>query len=438
MTVNPLRIGVDARLRAYRGGGIATHVACLLAGLAAIDPPEEIVVLAHRRETAAGGPFATRRLATPPHHRLEGWTLPLELLPARLQLLHAPDFVVPHAWPGASVATIHDLAFLRHPEFLTADSRRYYGQVHAAIQKADRLIAVSEHTRREILALTGAEAGRIRVVANAVHPRYSAAGDATADAAVTHRLSLRTPFILFVSTIEPRKNVITLLEAFRRLVDSGRGESLALVGADGWHSGEVYRRAEVLGLTGRAQFLGFVPDAELAALYRSAAVLAHPALDEGFGLTPLEAMASGTPTVVADAGSLPELVDQAALRVPPQDVAAWAAALARVLDSPALAAELAAAGRRRAANYSTSRMARETMEVYREARLAWQTRAARYGLTDWREQAGKLLQFGQPEEPGQPGWSGKLGQLPQPGQSDQPRQPEKTGQPDQPARRGQP
>ncbi len=368
------RIGIDARLRAYRGGGITAHVNCLLDGLAAIDPPEEVTVLAHRRAPAGDGPFRVVQLATPPHHRFEGWTVPLELLRCRLDLLHAPDFVIPSAWRRASVVTVHDLAFVRQPEFLTAESRRYYSQVFTAVRSADRVIAVSEHTRSELLALTPADPARIRVVPNAVHPRFRRTEDPAADEAVVRWHGLREPFILFVSTIEPRKNIITLLDAYRRMCDEGREVPLALVGADGWRSAPVYEHARRLGLDNRACFLGYLADVDLAALYRRAAVLAHPALDEGFGLTPLEAMASGTPAVVSDAGSLPEIVGDAALRVDPTDATAWASALGRVLDDPSLANGLAAAGRRRALRFTIERMARETLQVYREAWHAWRER----------------------------------------------------------------
>jgi glycosyltransferase involved in cell wall biosynthesis len=374
-----MRIGIDARLRAYRAGGIAEHVSRLVRGLGDLAPAEAVVVLDHRRAPAvvgaqAAGGFARRRLFTPPHHRLEGWALPVELVPLRLDLLHSPDVVVPRAWRGASVITVHDVAFLRHPEFLTADSLAYYQGIHRAVRRADRIITVSDYTCRELAAQTGADPGRIRVVYNAVDPRYAAPGDPAADDAVVRGHGLEAPFILFVSTIEPRKNVETILEAFRALLGTGRQVGLALAGADGWHSDRSYARTRELGLEGRARFLGFVPAADLAALYRRAAVLAHPAHDEGFGFTPAEAMAAGTPVVVSGAGSLPEVVGEAGLRVAPTDVAAWVAALARVLDEPALAAALAEAGRRQAARFTIERQAQGTLAVYREV-LA--TRAAR-------------------------------------------------------------
>lgn len=385
MAAQPDHILIDARLAAYRPAGIAAHVALLLDGLAELAPPEAITVLLHRRArfgagwkspfaqaepqaTAARTSFPVQTVWTPPHHRLEGRSLPLELWPlGAADLLHSPDVVVPAGWRGAAVATVHDVAFLRRPELLAPDSLRYYRRVHASVRRAQRVIAVSDYTRSELLALTDVAADKVVVVPNAVHPRFFAAGDAADDAAILARYGLAGPYILFVSTIEPRKNIAVLLRAYQQLAGAGTTAQLVLVGADGWHSQPVYDEVVALGLAERARFLGFVPDEDLAALYRRAGVLAHPALDEGFGLTPLEAMAAGLPVIVSDAGSLPEVVGEAGLQVPPLDAAAWAAALTAVLDDPGLAGRLATAGWARAAEYSPRRMAAATLDVYRAA-----------------------------------------------------------------------
>lgn len=379
-------VGIDVRLRAYRLGGIASYGAMLLEGLAALpeltgpDRSVRVTAIEHVRGRGAIAhsgpitptPIASRFVRTPPHHRMEDFALPLELaIGPRLDLLHSPDFIVPLAWRGIAVATVHDLAFLRHPEYLTGESRRYYGRVHRSLKRAERVIAVSDHTRRELLALTDVDPDRVRVVHNALRPEIAsqvgAPRDAALEAKALESTGLRRPFILFVSTIEPRKDAETLLHAFRRLLDEGRDLDLALVGSDGWKSESVYATWRALGLEARAHFIGRCDAETLPALYQAAELLAHPARDEGFGLTPLEAMALGTPTIVSDAGALPEVAGDAALRVPPGDVAAWAAAIGRVLDDPALAARLRQAGPERAASFTLERMARGTLAVYREA-----------------------------------------------------------------------
>lgn len=394
----PLRVGIDLRLRAYRGGGIAEYGSRLIAGLAelaAAGPqtagglPLSPLRLEHRRRRpdrgSAAGPFAARRLWTPPHHRLEGLSLPVELLGAGLDLLHSPDFIVPRFWSGAAVVTVHDLTFLRQPELLTEDSRRYYGQVHRSLRQADGVIAVSRYTATEIAALTATPPAKVQVVPNAVHPRFRPDADPAADRAVWERLDLvdeagLRPYVLFVSTIEPRKNLATLLRAFALL---GRGDTrlrLLLAGAEGWLSAEVHQLAASLGLAQSARFLGHVADDDLPALYRGARLLAHPALDEGFGLPVAEALASGTPVIASKAGSLPEIVGEAAWLLDPRDAAAWARSMARLLEDEALAAKLGAKGPRQAAPLSLRAMAEGTVAVYAEAlaaRAAGSSRATR-------------------------------------------------------------
>ncbi|MEO8083027.1 MAG: glycosyltransferase family 1 protein [Ardenticatenales bacterium] len=428
--MRPRAVTIDARLAAYRGGGIAEHTRRLLAGIAALPDDERadwrVTVLAHRKalvdgdggggdgggdvagtsearaardaraagaDTAgAGDPsdaviaasapgtlgdrvedvFARRHLRTPPHHRLEGWTLAADAALAGCSpvgLLHSPDVVVPNIWLGPRVATVHDVAFLRHPERLTADSVRYYGQIQRTVRHAKRIIAVSDHTARELAAFTNVDPARIRVVPNAVDPRFRPAdADAAAgDAATLARLGLAAPYLLFVSTIEPRKNIAPLLDAFGALARTRPSLTLVLAGADGWQSESVYAHARDLGLGPRIRFLGWVPDDDLVALYRTADCLVHPAVDEGFGLPPVEAMACGTPAIVSAAGSLPEVTGDAAIHVSPADAGAWAGAIGRVLDDHVLARCMSGAGRARAEAFTLERMARATLAVYREA-----------------------------------------------------------------------
>lgn len=358
------RIGIDARLAAYRGGGIPEHVRRLIRGLAQLAPVEEIVILEHRRGGIPACGFRVRRLFTPPHHRMEGMSLPLELAPVRLDLFHATDMVLPARWRGRAVVTIHDLAFARDPGLLTGASLAYYRRLFDGVVRARLIITVSEHTARELIAHTGADPARVRVVHNGILPEFGPTDPGTDQAALA-RLGLDGhPYFLFVGTIEPRKNLVTLLDAYDRLATAER-PALVLAGADGWLSEPVYRRAGELGDSVR--FLGYVPEADLPALYRGALALTHPASDEGFGMTVAEAMAAGTPVVASDAGSLPEIAAGAALLVSPSDPAAWAAALGEVAAARALREQMIEKGLARASHFSLEAMARRTLDVYREA-----------------------------------------------------------------------
>ncbi len=364
-----MRIGIDARLVYYRQAGISQYTLRLLEQLAAIDPDDEFTVLQSRkdRSTLIHQPnFRPHPLWTPPHHSLEQWVLPLEIAPLDLHVLHSPDFIPPFRRNCRSVITIHDLNFLLYPHFLTPESARYYGQIDQAVLKCDHIIAVSESTKRDIIRLTGAPEHKITVVYEAAHPMYRPLDDAQVRQSVKAKFGLDNDFILFVSTIEPRKNVPTLLTAYKQLVDNYRAPvSLALGGEKGWLSDEVFALVDKLGLQERVRFLGHVSPEDLLGLYNAAQVLVHPAFYEGFGLTPLEAMACGTPVIVSNTSSLPEVVGDAALLVEPTDVDGLAVAIWRVLSETGLRQQMIQKGLQRARSFSWQKTAQETLEIYR-------------------------------------------------------------------------
>ena len=364
-----MRIGIDARLVYYRQAGISQYTLRLLEQLATIDPDDEFTVLQSRkdRSTLVHQPnFRPHPLWTPPHHRLEQWVLPLEIAPLDLHVLHSPDFIPPFRRNCRSVITIHDLNFLLYPHFLTPESARYYGQIDQAVLKCDHIIAVSESTKRDIVRLTGAPEHKITVVYEAAHPMYRPLEDDRLCQDVRNRFGLPDDFILFVSTIEPRKNVPTLLAAYKQLLDNYRSPvNLALGGERGWLSDEVFALVDKLGLQERVRFLGHVSPEDLLGLYNAARVLVHPAFYEGFGLTPLEAMACGTPVIVSNTSSLPEVVGDAALLVEPTDVDGLAVAIWRVLSDAALRKQMMQKGLQRARSFSWEKTAQETLEIYR-------------------------------------------------------------------------
>jgi glycosyltransferase involved in cell wall biosynthesis len=363
-----MRIGIDARLVHYRQAGISQYTLRLLDELAQIAPDDEFVVFQSRKDgrVLVDQPnFQRYPLWTPPHHRLEQWLLPLELAAVDLDVLHSPDFIPPFRRNCKSVITIHDLNFLLYPHFLTPQSASYYGQIDQAVRKCDHIIAVSESTKRDVVRLTGAREDKITVVYEAAHPIFRPIDDHAALAAVKERLGINRDYLLFVSTIEPRKNVPTLLLAFKRLLDSYHSPvNLVLAGEKGWLFKEVFALVEKLELQGRVQFLGRVSPDDLLGLYNAAKLLVHPAFYEGFGLPPLEAMACGTPVVVSNTSALPEIVGDAALLVDPTDVDGMAVAIWRVLCDESLQRQMREKGLRRARRFSWKKAALETLNIY--------------------------------------------------------------------------
>jgi glycosyltransferase involved in cell wall biosynthesis len=302
---------------------------------------------------------------TPAHHRLEQVALPVEISHLGLNVLHSPDFIPPFRRNCASVITIHDLNFMLYPHFLTRDSARYYGQIDIAVRRADAIIAVSHATKADIVRLLGVPESKITVIYEAAGAAFKPMDDPALPDRVHARFGVRGDFVLFVSTIEPRKNVPTLLRAFRQLLDDYRLDvQLVLAGQKGWLFEEVFDLVKDLELENDVQFVGRVSTEELVWLYNTARALVAPSIYEGFGLTPLEAMACGTPVIVSDTSSLPEVVGDAGLKVDPYKPDEMAVAMWRLLTDSELHGSLRAKGLTRAGCFSWDRAAQETLALY--------------------------------------------------------------------------
>lgn len=363
-----MRIGIDARLVYYHQAGIGQYILRLTQALAQIDREDEFIIFKSRKDKTHivdQANFKRQKLWTPNHHRFERLAMSLELAPFSLDVLHSPDFIPPSRTRCPSVITMHDLAFLLYPRFLTRDSARYYGQVDLAARQADHIIAVSESTKRDTVRLLGVPESKITVIYEAAHPLFTPVTNEEALDRIRARYHLPSEFILFVSTIEPRKNLPTLLRAFRRLRDNYKSQAiLAIAGNRGWLAEEVDAVLEELKLGDAVRFLGGVANEELVYLYNAARLFVLPTFYEGFGLPPLEAMACGTPVIVSKVASLPEVVGDAGMLVDPADVEGFTVAMWRVLTDENLRREMRAKGLKRVATFSWERAARETLKVY--------------------------------------------------------------------------
>jgi glycosyltransferase involved in cell wall biosynthesis len=329
-----LRVGLDVSPLALTRAGAARYIEELLAAL----PADEVDV---RRYAFRG----SSRALVPV--RDVGWYL--AALPARarrdgLDVLHCPTHRAPVKSAVPLVVTLHDIAILRHPELFNRWTRSYSRVVLPRVARAARIvIAASEFTRGELLSRLDLPAEKVRVIPHAVGAPFVADGDAAFG-----------DYVLTVGTLEPRKNLDRLVAGFERA--GLNGSRLLVAGMAGW--GDV----DVSG--DRVQRLGFVPDDELARLYRGARCVAYLSAYEGFGLPLVEAMACGAPVVAANAGSAPEVTGGAAVLVDPSDPDAIAAGLAEAVERRE---ELRALGLERARSLSWDEVARATVDVYREA-----------------------------------------------------------------------
>jgi glycosyltransferase involved in cell wall biosynthesis len=352
-------------------GGIGTYIRNLVPAMVARDPGLQLSLF-HAR---FGSPEAPERWMR--EHWVEElpesirtlyprWDLLARpALPATLRaadVLHATNHAaVPPAGEGQKlVVTVHDLAFEYFPGMFPRTWRLLFkAGLRAAVRRADAIITPSRNTAEDVLSRTDVDPGKLHVV-----PLASSMPTGTLDAdEVLARLKIPTPYVLFVGTLEPRKNLVRLVRAYRRVAANGFPHALVLAGPLGWHHESLMRELALRG-PGDILMTGPLSDDERDAVFRAAEVFAYPSLYEGFGLPVVEAMARGVPTVVSTTSSMPEVAGDAALGVDPRSVREIARAIESLLSDVDLADRMAARGRARADRFSWDETARLTLEVY--------------------------------------------------------------------------
>jgi glycosyltransferase involved in cell wall biosynthesis len=364
------RVVVDATAVPARLTGAGVYAAKLLAALAARDDLEVEAFCAPGSAAALAAPglrlrpVAAARAGRPARI---AWTQLLAGRAARAagaDLLHGVHYELPVAARLPQVVTVHDLTLLTHPEWHEAGKVRYFGwAMRRAVAAAARVLCVSATTARDLAERLDVPAERVDVTPLGTDLRPAPAERVET---VRRRLGLTGPYLLGLGTVEPRKDLPTLVRAFASLA-AELPHRLVLAGLAGWGAGPLAAAVAASGVADRVLLPGYVPEADKAALLGGADLFVYPSRYEGFGLPVLEAMACGVPVVTTTGGSLPEVAGDAALLVPPGDPGALAAAIAKLAGDPAAHAEVAARGRRRAAGFTWERCAALTAAAYRRA-----------------------------------------------------------------------
>lgn len=290
-----------------------------------------------------------------------------QLFRHRLDVFHSPANTLPLTYLKTSVLTVHDLAIYRNPQWFPTQVFSTRLLVPQSVKRAKRIIAVSQSTKRDLRDLFNVPTRKVRVVPEGVDVRPLPLKDRNLD--IRKRFKLPKRFLLFVGTLEPRKNLPTLIRAFAQVVRSPKHADVGLVlaGAAGNRAHEVFEEIAEQKLADRVRYVGYLPHNQKLTALREAEAFVFPSLYEGFGLPVLESMALGTPVITSRVSSLPEVAGTAALLVDPEDQDELARAMGRVLDQPALQRRLSAAGTVQVKTFSWDRAARETLAVYREA-----------------------------------------------------------------------
>lgn len=369
-----MRIGLNAQLLSlsysYRGAGIAHYIHQTLMHLPRVSAHRYIAFVADRTFQADGLEVVSSRLPTarPPARIFwEQACLPVELARRRIDLLHAMAFVTPVLSRVPSVVTVYDVSFALFPDSFRPLNRWYLtAMTRRSVRKARAVIAISQNTADDLMRLWDVPRDKIHLAHCGVDAIFRPMPAVEVEAFRAAK-GLPPQYILFVGTLEPRKNVVGLVEAFALLKRQGFPHKLVLAGGKGWMYEPIFAAVERLGLASDVIFPGFVPRQELPLWYNGAAAFVYPSLYEGFGLGPLEAMACGTPVVVSDRASLPEVVGDAGLMAPPNDAPALAEAMAAIVRDRALADGLRERGLRRAAQFTWERTAAATVQAYESA-----------------------------------------------------------------------
>jgi glycosyltransferase involved in cell wall biosynthesis len=370
-----MRIGIDYTAAVRQGAGIGRYTRGLIRALAELDHETPYLLFSAGRDPDPRPwppNFCQRPVPLSDRHLAILWQrlrlpVPIEWFTGPLDLFHSPDFVLPPVRRARTALTVHDLSFLRYPACFSPPLLRYLlGAVPRSIERADLVLADSEHTQRDLEELLGVPAEQVRVVHAGVEPEF-APRPASEVAAVRQRYGIQRPYLLGLGTLQPRKNFVRLIEAYRLLRQERHiPHQLVIGGGRGWLYEPILEAIEAHGLQEDVLLIGFVEDADLPALYTGAKLFAFPSLYEGFGIPVLEAMACGTPVVASSASSLPEVAGDAALLARPTDVEALAEALWRALDDAALRADLRASGLEQARRFTWAKAAQRLLEGYRE------------------------------------------------------------------------
>ncbi len=400
-----MHIGINAQLLSfsqnYRNGGISRYIRSLLTELAKRPGQHEYTIFVNGREVVerlqefTGKNSAALSGEEDGHerHRVQthityipvpwpeskpisrvAWEqlkLPSLVREKRIDVLHSPANVLPEMLPRscAGVVTLHDLAFLRYPHVLTRSKRVYHRTfTMRSLQHATMIIANSNSTKQDAIELAGIPASRLQTVYPCIDERFSSVVYKGDIQAFRHAHGLTQGYLLYLGTLEPRKNIATLIEAYAQLrAIYGREEKLVLAGGKGWLYDSIFEKIQKLGLESEVIFPGFVSDSDQLLWYHSASAFVYPSLYEGFGIPVAEALACGIPVVTSNVSSLPEAGATIALTIDPRDKEAMARALYKALTDESVRERCRKLAASVAQQFSARTMVEQTIAVYEQA-----------------------------------------------------------------------
>lgn len=372
-----MRIAIDATILSNENTGTGFYIINLIKGLGKIENKNLQYYIFVKKDLVpdvvdiAGDNFHIIDIDFKPRFLRVIWQFlffPFTLRRLRIDVLHSPNYITPLYSLGFKIiVTIHDLTFCLMPEKYTITKRLFYKLlVPVFIKIADKVISVSENTKKDMIKLFKVPENKIYVTYESYPEYYTKPGREEKSDEVLNKFGLKKNFILFVGMIEPRKNVLSLLKAFY-LVDDYIDLDLVVVGKKGWYYSDVEEFMEIIkgeSLNNKIFFTGYVSEPELKYFYQSAYIFAYPSYYEGFGLPPLQAMACAIPVITSDVSSLPEVVGEAAIKIDPSNIQDMADAIKDIYRNSDLRNKLKAAGAVQALKFSLENFALNTIKAY--------------------------------------------------------------------------
>ena len=368
-----MKVCIDIQSAIAQRAGVGRYTKSLVEQLGPLAGADELALF-HFDFKRSGMPFdvpgTSRRAVTWCPGRLAqtcwkklDWP-PFDWFAGPADLYHFPNFVIPPLTRGRALVTIHDVSFLRHPDAAEPKNLRYLrAHMRSTVQRADRILTDSRFSAKEIVELLDVSADKVSAVHLGLTPNMTSSGG-EAIAAMRKALQLDRPYLLFVGTLEPRKNIPFLIKCFERM-QTFDGD-LVIAGMRGWKVDPIMERLRTSSRHERIHYLEYVEERWLPELYAGAELFLFPSLYEGFGFPPLESMQCGTPVISSRAASLPEVLGAAAAYVEPYDAEVWAATTEALLGNTARRQELQKAGQKQAAKYRWEETARQTWDLYRK------------------------------------------------------------------------
>lgn len=366
-----MRIGINVHLLSTTHTGIQHYIRALVPALVTQAPAHRFVLFGEPSQLPSLPPERAHWVPTAPPLRAatrrvlwEQLVLPRLLQREGVEVFFSPAFVLPQRWEGAGVVTVHDLNFEVSPQTIHPVRRAYLQLLtRRSVRQAKRVIAISKATASDLARLYSVPEEKIAVIPYGLDALFTPDRARALEPMVRERYALPERFLLFVGTLEPRKNLPRLLEAFALARQQTALPPLVLAGAPGWQHQKIRTLAQQLGIEREVLFAGYIPREHLPGVYAAATALLYPSLYEGFGLPPLEAMGCGTPVLASSNSALPEVVEDGGLLVDPQNVEQMAEGIVRLVQDEALRCQLVERGKQRAQRFRWEEAAQRTLQV---------------------------------------------------------------------------